>query len=499
MANKTIKQLTTEITEVAPDDVYLLQRDTDSVTGKIKAKNAFGGGWTPIGGTLSVQSGYNKGNREFVIDTTEDLTSLISPGMRFKYAPTTTPPTQCADFESSNSQYATKSSPTGITFTDDWTAEAWIKLESYTGSLQHIVNKRNGNTDGWSMTINASGQLAAVSLRIASNNRTNTSYQAVPLGRWVHVAVTMDNSANSHTMYIDGVSVPFSTSTNGTITALVNPSQDLRVGALSSSSTEYFDGKIADVRVWSAVRTATQIRDNMWSTLTGSETNLVAYFPLNGDFNDSTANNNHLTAAGSPVATATNSDTPMPSTMFGIFTKVTSSELTVFTGSDYGIMNDGFSTSYFSYQKVPFGFPANGEKWVIETFSNDSTSTITQAWGNNGNISLSIPIGSWDVESAITIQGTRTTGSLARILAVLSESTSAISGGYERSVRQDGGNGQASNHTVESTLTPSISKTYSAQTTVYLDTYALATTAQLHTDISTYNWRHYITARCAYL
>ncbi len=45
MSNKTLKQLTTEFTETAADDLYLMQRDSDSVTGKIKAKNAFGGIW----------------------------------------------------------------------------------------------------------------------------------------------------------------------------------------------------------------------------------------------------------------------------------------------------------------------------------------------------------------------------------------------------------------------------------------------------------------------
>lgn len=39
MANKTIKQITTEITSVARDDWLLVQRDTDNVNGKVRSSN----------------------------------------------------------------------------------------------------------------------------------------------------------------------------------------------------------------------------------------------------------------------------------------------------------------------------------------------------------------------------------------------------------------------------------------------------------------------------
>lgn len=41
MADKQIKQLTTEITSPASDDLLILQRDSDSVTGKLKISNLF--------------------------------------------------------------------------------------------------------------------------------------------------------------------------------------------------------------------------------------------------------------------------------------------------------------------------------------------------------------------------------------------------------------------------------------------------------------------------
>jgi len=374
-------------------------------------------GWTTLDTILTTATGYNKGNREFELTSSEDLTSTLSPGMRLKVARGTTPPTQCLDLESGSTQYATKATPTGISFTDDWTAEAWIKIESYTGATQMIVNRRNANTEGWSLAISATGQLVATSLRIAANNREIISYQSIPLGRWVHVAATMDNSANSHTMYLDGASIGFSTTTSGTITALVQGTSDLRIGAISSSATLLADMRIQGVRVWSAVRTATQIRDNQNQQLVGNEANLVAYYKLDGDLNDSTSNANNLTGSGGAVATT--SDNAMKSTEYGIITKVASGAVTVFTGTDYNIPNLTLSTPSYSGNKLPVGFNPAPEKWTLTTLDSRDVNTSSASYVT-ANIVLSIPTGVWDTTIKVHQQHNTTTTNTRRQNATLS-------------------------------------------------------------------------------
>lgn len=84
------------------------------------------------------------------------------------------------------------------------------------------------------------------------------------------------------TIYVNGVKQ--STVTNGiwnhialtTATAIDASSFELgRVGS------DYFTGKMDELRVWSAVRTLTEVQDHMCASVTGNETNLLAYYPFN--------------------------------------------------------------------------------------------------------------------------------------------------------------------------------------------------------------------------
>ena len=64
---------------------------------------------------------------------------------------------------------------------------------------------------------------------------------------------------------------------------------------------------IDDVRLWSVVRTGTEINNNKSIQLLGTETNLNAYWRLNNNLVDKTANGNTLTNNGSAVFST---DTP---------------------------------------------------------------------------------------------------------------------------------------------------------------------------------------------
>lgn len=418
------------ILEFANQDGTLIQSAVQDALGVTSLP---AGGWEILnsGQAPTVSTGYNKGNREYDLTFANvDLSSTLSPGMRLKLDRTGTTPTQCTDLEASSSQYWSKTSPTGITFTDDFTCEAWIKLESYTGSEMAIVGRRNASTEGWEMRVGTAGQLEIAALRIASNNKIITTNQSIPLNRWVHVAATMDLSSNTYTTYIDGVSVSNSIVTNGTITALVQGTTALTVGA-RNTPTSYFDGEISDVRVWSAIRTATQIRDNMNQQLVGNETNLVAYFKFNGDANDSTSNANNLSASGS--ATATTVDHPMKSTEYAIITKVSYSApnttVTVFTGTDHNIPNMTLANPFYSTQKAPYGFPAGRNRWVVETVISSTSGTTATAGTiyNLGSNKLVLPTGDWRIAYDGHLQHDNTSASGFFAGAGLSTQTNAFS------------------------------------------------------------------------
>lgn len=374
------------IRKFANDDGTLKQQPIRDALGLQDAASA---GWEILPYTFQTTTGYNKGNRSFEVTVANNnLTDELSPGMRFKVTRGTAAPTQCTDLEASSSQYASKSSPTGITFTDDLTVEAWVKLESYTEG--YIVSRHSG-TAGWYLRVNSNGTIQC--LGRTSANDYITSYQSIPLGRWVHVAASLDMSASSGKIYIDGVEVP-SAYTNGADTSLTQAG-DLVIGNITGG-TSYFDGKLADVRVWSTVRSETEIRDNMCQLLSGSETGLVGYWKLNGDFNDSTANANHLTPSGGAVATAV--DNPFNTVEHAIITKVayagSTTTLTLFTPTGHTIPNMTLNSPFYSTQSVPFGFPRGSGKWVIE-YLGGGVQTGNGGAGWTNQFSIYVPQGEW--------------------------------------------------------------------------------------------------------
>lgn len=87
-----------------------------------------------------------------------------------------------------------------------------------------------------------------------------------------------------------------------------------------------------------------------------------------------------------------------------IITKVAYSNptttITVYGGTDYDLANAAITSPYFSIAKTPQGFPMDRTKWTVSlTDSSDQTQSTPTAstWYNLGSLSLTIPIGSWDV------------------------------------------------------------------------------------------------------
>lgn len=356
-------------------------------------------GWEVLPNTLQIDSGYNKGNKSYEITIpNEDATDSLSPGMRLRLERGVAAPTQCTDLESSSSQYASlaDASVSGISFTDDFTIEVWIKLESE--QVQSVISRGDGS-HGWQMYITSTGRVI-IRGRNSGNERAIEAIPKINTGEWTHIAAHIDMSTVDGEIYINGVNVDVTKNNSGSPSSLVN-SGDLYIG--SDVSNNHFDGKIADVRVWSAIRTATEIRDNMNQQLTGSETNLVGYWQLNGDFTDETSNGNDLTGSGGAVATDT--DNPMNDTEYAIITKVEYSSpnttVTVFTGTDYNIPNMSLTSPHFSTQYAPFGFDCDNTKWRVRVLETNSTASVSTGTAIR---TLNIPAGSWKVKYQITLE-----------------------------------------------------------------------------------------------
>lgn len=362
-----------------------------------------------------------------------DYSGIIPTGAKLKIPRTGTTPTTSMAFVAASSQYASKSSPTGITFTDDFTCEAWIYLDSYGSDYQGIISRRDGDVSGFSLALASNGQLEIASLNASAYRLVNT-YQSIPLGKWTHVAATVDLSGTTWITYIDGVVAPnFMSATSGAMTAIIQPAQPLALG-YRKAGLQYFNGKIANARVWSTIRTAAEIRDNMNKENPASTTGLVAHFKGNGSWNDSSSNANHLTAVGGAV---NNSAThPYSATEYAIATKVEytggNTDVTVFTGSNC-LPNETLGATSYSTARAPYGFPADRKKWAVSTIFLSRVELTVAPSANNSLYTyqgdcarLTIPTGAWNAGYNVAIWATRTTGgALAFSLDLANNSTTS--------------------------------------------------------------------------
>ena len=357
---------------------------------------------------------YN-GNRSYdLVFNSTDLTDTLSPGMRLRTTRTVTAPTQCTSLNGTT-QYYSKSSPAGMTFTDDFVAGAWVKLSAYSGDMS-VVSRYNG-TSGWDLSVVAlTGQVQLAGFNAGGANFSVVkSYQSIPLNKWVHISAQLDMSAFTATtttsyVMIDGVDVPSTVTRGGTNPTALVQAGNLEVGS-RNAGTNFFPGKIAQVAIYNAKVTQANIRATISQGLSGSETSLISAYSFNNSINDlNTSNANNLTANGSAVAT--NADSPfggqasgsISSTLdYAIIQKATFSTnttLTVQVPEGCTIpTSGGVSAVSYSTQKAPYGFPAQRGKWELTStnFTQLNTGSIAATAFSDMRKSINLPVGEWNI------------------------------------------------------------------------------------------------------
>lgn len=368
-----------------------------------------GAGWTALGNVPDTVTA--NGNRSYnLVFNGVDITDTVSPGMRLRGVRTATAPIKCTSLNGST-QYYNKTSPNKLTFTDDFTVSAWVKLSSYAEGT--IASRYNG-TSGWRFEISATGQILLLGNNANSANVSYVqSYQSVPLNKWVHVAAQLDMStftATTTTSYvmINGVNVPVVVARGGTNPTALVQAGNLEIGS-TNSGTVFFPGKLAQVAIYSAKVTQATILSAMNQTLVGNETSLASAYSFNNSILDlNTTTPNDLTAQGSAVAT--NTDTPFTQTQTGvtagttnyaICTAISFSTNTTMTvqvpEGDTLPITGGISAMSYATVSAPFGFPSQKSKWQLYMLlqaDQTQASPSSGTWYNIGT-SLTIPIGEW--------------------------------------------------------------------------------------------------------
>ncbi|MEM1093926.1 MAG: LamG-like jellyroll fold domain-containing protein [Bacteroidota bacterium] len=181
-----------------------------------------------------------------------------------------------------------------ITFGDTYTIETWINTSRTDGGgFIFSQTKQVNATREISLAVGTSGNIGFY------HDGTSLSYQPasdIRDGEWHHIAAV--KTTEEMILYHNGVQVASLDNTDGA-TGIGYPVIGRR-GQLDSASP--FVGYIDDFRIWSTARSATDIRNKRTFKLTGSESGLELYYPLDEGSgttaNDATSNNNDGTILG---------------------------------------------------------------------------------------------------------------------------------------------------------------------------------------------------------
>ncbi|MDX2145697.1 MAG: LamG domain-containing protein [Rhodospirillaceae bacterium] len=207
------------------------------------------------------------------------------------------------------------------TTTGNVTLEAWVRpdtLPTASSTRAAVISKWQigaaNSAQAYRVYFTLSGLQFSVAGLDSATSTTATeqpfAFDYVPtLDKWTHIAVNYEASSKIARLYING---ELSKSIIGTLldTAGVasGATASFTVGAGTGTSTDNFDGDIADVRVWNTVRSASQILANYKARLqlTSGLTGLIVNWPLDRDasatFTSTTAT---ATAAGTTAVNGT--------------------------------------------------------------------------------------------------------------------------------------------------------------------------------------------------
>ena len=281
----------------------------------------------------------------------------------------------------------------------DRTIEFWMQHPTgnrpSAGNTLSLVSKDNY---GYYVKLDENGKIKA---GITSGSSTNvTSATVVDDAKWHHIAWVFDQSTadTGHKIYIDGKLDAQATSGGGSTGEAVA----LTIGTGKANS--YMD----EIRLWNDVRTETEIRDNMFTEITGAGNDAIAVYNCNegtGTSSDDAIGSLDLTVNASGWAGAGNFDKG-------------SSNLTM-TGSN----------TYINY---------TGEEQVYDLTIN-GTVTLNEIAGNNDGF---MPKGDFTVGASKTLSSTSTEGIVitdnSNTAITIGSPATSIAGLYKLRFRQSG-------------------------------------------------------------
>ena len=175
------------------------------------------------------------------------------------------------NFSTSLQNYA--SLPAATYFSGDFTIECWVNPSAYT-NWSRIIDFGNGAGNNNVLFATSNGPSGQPGFYVGG-----AAFQAdaqIPLNQWTHLAATL--SGTTATIYINGIA-------SGTANFPVPANVTRNKNYIGRSNWGWGDpapsASFDDLRIWSVAKTGSEILASMNNELSGTESNLVAYFKFN--------------------------------------------------------------------------------------------------------------------------------------------------------------------------------------------------------------------------
>lgn len=170
---------------------------------------------------------------------------------------------------------------TELNITQSFTVSFWMKQDNNT-AYDRMFHKLGAN----SLTQDISVATYNNDFYVEVGNGSNSygywpSYAStISSGTWFHVAAVYDGTqtgnSNRLKLYINGS--PVTMSYSGTIPSSTYNLAGYDTYVSYNSGSEYYGGYIDELRVWNTPRTLTEINNDIYASLSGTEPGLVAYY-----------------------------------------------------------------------------------------------------------------------------------------------------------------------------------------------------------------------------
>ncbi|MGB8686522.1 MAG: LamG-like jellyroll fold domain-containing protein [Microcoleus sp.] len=164
-----------------------------------------------------------------------------------------------------------------INYAQGFSLEVWVRYNSFK-NWSRIIDFGNGaSSDNILLANPGTSNTLGFFVNRGTTQQNIQVAGFLDLGKWTHIAVTQDPSGNTK-IYKNGQLIQSGTcqlpnSLNRTINY---------IGRSNWTGDAYFDGQMAEFRLWNRVRTPEEIQADLNKRLTGQESGLAIYLPLDG-------------------------------------------------------------------------------------------------------------------------------------------------------------------------------------------------------------------------